>query len=54
VRAGISCFANAPDPDEIERGVKRLAADIASGRIAEVMRVYAWDGGDYMFTVGRR
>jgi SAM-dependent methyltransferase len=54
VRAGISFFANAQDPDEIERGVARLAADIASGRIAEVMRAYAWDGGDYMFTVARR
>jgi ubiquinone/menaquinone biosynthesis C-methylase UbiE len=54
VRSGISCFANGPDPIEIERGVNRLAADIESGRIAEVMRAYAWDGGDYMFNVARR
>ena len=51
VRAGISAFACAQDQDEIARGVERLAADIRSGRIASVMRQYAWEGGDYMFTV---
>ena len=54
VRSGISSFANAPDPDEITRGVTRLKEDIRSGRIKEVMRSYAWDGGDYMFTVAAR
>jgi ubiquinone/menaquinone biosynthesis C-methylase UbiE len=54
VRAGISFFANAPDAQEIERGVARIAADIKSGRITDVMRAYAWDGGDYMFTVALR
>ena len=33
---------------------ERLAEDIRSGRIAGVMRQYAWDGGDYMFTVAIR
>ena len=32
----------------------RLEEDIRSGRIKEVMRSYAWDGGDYMFTVAAR
>jgi ubiquinone/menaquinone biosynthesis C-methylase UbiE len=54
VRAGISFFANAPDAQEIDRGAARIAADMKSGRIADVMRAYAWDGGDYMFTVARR
>ncbi len=54
VRAGISAFAKARDRDEIERGVARLGSDIASGRIAAVRRKYAWDGGDYMFTVAVR
>ncbi len=54
VRSGISTFANAPDEGEIARGVARLEADIASGRIKDVMRSYAWDGGDYMFTVASR
>jgi SAM-dependent methyltransferase len=54
VRSGISGFANASDKSEIERGLERLAADIRSGRIAEVMRKYAWDGGDYMFTIAEK
>jgi ubiquinone/menaquinone biosynthesis C-methylase UbiE len=54
VRSGISGFANASDQTEIERGVVRLADDIRSGRIAEVMRKYAWDGGDYMFTIAAK
>jgi SAM-dependent methyltransferase len=54
VRAGISAFACAQDQDEIAHGVERLAADVRSGRIASVMRQYAWAGGDYMFTVAAR
>jgi len=54
VRSGISFFADAPDQNEIEDGLERLGADIESGRIAEVMRSYAWDGGDYMFTVAEK
>jgi ubiquinone/menaquinone biosynthesis C-methylase UbiE len=52
--SGISTFADAPDPDEIDRGVKRLAADIESGRINRVIRSYAHDYGDYMFTVASK
>lgn len=51
VRAGISMFAAARDQSEIEGGVEKLRKDIVSGRIAEVQRKYAWDGGDYTFTV---
>ena len=54
VRMGISAFACAQDQDEIANGVKRLAEDIRSGRITSVMRRYAWEGGDYMFTVAVR
>jgi len=54
VRAGISAFACAQDQDEIAHGVEHLAEDIRSGRIASVMRQYAWEGGDYMFTVATR
>jgi ubiquinone/menaquinone biosynthesis C-methylase UbiE len=54
IRSGISCFADAPDPDEIARGLERLAGDIDSGRINQVMRRFAHDGGDYMFTVAER
>jgi ubiquinone/menaquinone biosynthesis C-methylase UbiE len=51
VRAGISFFAGAHDQDEITRGVERVAGDLKSGRIKTVMRHYAWDGGDYRFTI---
>jgi ubiquinone/menaquinone biosynthesis C-methylase UbiE len=54
VRAGISAFACALDQDEIARGVQRLAEDIRTGFISNVMRKYAWEGGDYMFTVAIR
>ena len=51
VRAGISMFAAARDQSEIEGGVEKLRNDIVSGRIGEVQRKYAWDAGDYTFTV---
>lgn len=51
VRAGISFFANAANQNEVEVGIEWLRRDIASGRIAEVQRKHAWDGGDYTFTV---
>ncbi len=54
MRAGISAFACALDQDEITRGVERLTEDIRTGRISNVMRQYAWEGGDYMFTVAIR
>ena len=54
IRSGISSFADAPDQEEVERGVQRIADDIQSGRINDVIRKYAWDGGDYMFTVAER
>ena len=54
IRSGISTFADAPDADEIDRGLARLADDIESGRINRVIRSFAHDGGDYMFTVARK
>ncbi len=37
VRSGISTFANLAEPVEVARGCKRLAQDIRSGRIAQVV-----------------
>jgi ubiquinone/menaquinone biosynthesis C-methylase UbiE len=54
IRSGISAFADAPDQQEIVRGVQRIADDIESGRIKDVIRNFAYDGGDYMFTVAER
>ncbi len=54
IRSGISSFADAPDRQEVARGVARLAGDIESGRIKDVIASFACDGGDYMFTVAER
>ena len=54
IRSGISFFADAIDQEEVARGVQRIADDIESGRINDVIRGYTWDGGDYMFTVAER
>lgn len=54
VRAGISTFANLARPAEVEQGCARLAADLASGRFAEVLAAAEHDGGDYLFVVAER
>ncbi|HLL46535.1 MAG TPA: class I SAM-dependent methyltransferase [Longimicrobiaceae bacterium] len=51
VRANISTFATLADPREVEEGCARLAGDIASGRIHEVVRSHPSRDGDYMFVV---
>ncbi len=51
VRAGISTFSMLAEPAEVEAGCARLAADLATGRIAEVVASYLHDGGDYVFLV---
>lgn len=54
MRAGISAFARADVPDAIDRGLERLGSDIASGQIAGVMRRFAHDRGDCMFTIATK
>ncbi len=52
VRAGISTFAQGlTSPEETAAGCARLAADIASGRFAQVAAKYRHALGDYMFMV---
>jgi SAM-dependent methyltransferase len=53
VRRGISTFADLADADEVDRGLKRLKTDIASGAIAHVMAGYVSDAGDYQFVVAQ-
>ena len=50
-RQGISTFSTLADPLELEEGCERLARDVESGRIREVVELYANDGGDYAFFV---
>ncbi len=54
VRAGISTFASLADPAEVEAGLKRLEADLDSGRFERVKARYANDLGDYLFVVAEK
>lgn len=54
VRAGISTFALFGEPLEMETGCRRLADDIATGRINDVIASYENPHGDYMFLVAER
>ena len=54
VRASISTFAKHGDETEIQAGVARLRADIASGRIDQVRWSYSSELGDYLFVRARR
>ena len=54
VRQGISTFAALADAAEVRAGCARLQADIAAGRIAEVMQAYTHTAGDYLFVVATK
>jgi len=54
IRKGSSGFASFANLDEVERGLERLARDITSGRIDEVMASYRNDYGDYAFVVAEK
>ena len=52
VRAGISTFARGlSPPDELERGLAALAADIETGAIDATLASYAHGKGDYLFVI---
>ena len=51
VRNGISTFADLAGPEEVRQGCRRLAADIESGHIKEVISAYQHEEGDYLFVV---
>ncbi len=54
IRAGISNFARFENQTEVEAGCARLADDIASGRIDDIIESYRHDGGDYLFVIATR
>lgn len=49
VRKGSSGFTNLCKPQELEIGLQLLKADIASGKINDIMKAYENDTGDYLF-----
>jgi hypothetical protein len=51
VRRGISSFALLADAGEVEAGLARLRADLASGRFAEIRARATSPDGDYTFVV---
>ncbi|MBI3658969.1 methyltransferase domain-containing protein [Candidatus Acetothermia bacterium] len=53
VRAGISSFAGLADADEVRLGLKKLAADIESGRISEVIQTHS-NESDYLFVIAEK
>jgi len=54
IRKGSSGFAIYAREDEVERGLKRLSRDIASGRIDEVIASYRNEDGDYLFVAAEK
>ena len=54
VRAGISTFALFCDAAERDAGCSRLADDIATGRIDDVIASYRHDLGDYLFMAAEK
>lgn len=54
VRSGISTFALLASPDEITTGCQRLAADIESGMISNIINKYEHDQGDYLFVIAHK
>ena len=54
VRSGISTFALLASATEVEAGCQRLAADIRTGAIAEVMKKYQHARGDYLFVIASK
>ncbi|WP_392478586.1 class I SAM-dependent methyltransferase [Nostoc sp. C110] len=51
IRSGISTFALLASPEEITVGCQRLAADINTGRITEIVNKYENNHGDYLFVI---
>lgn len=54
VRNGISTFAQLASEREIEEGCRKLAADIETGQIRDVVSRYEHDAGDYKFVIARK
>jgi len=54
IRKGISSFASAEDPLEVQQGLLDLKKDIESGKIKEIIKSYESDKGDYFFVAGEK
>ncbi len=52
IRSGISTFNNQARREEVRQGCERLAKDIESGRVSDIVDLYRNPLGDYMFIAG--
>jgi len=52
IRSGISSFSDLAYEEEVTHGLEKLAADISSGAIHDVMDSYQNDLGDYIYILG--
>jgi len=53
-RKGISSFSMIAHQPEVERGLDKMAADIQSGAIHDIMDQYPSEQGDYIFLVAKK
>ena len=49
VRQGISSFSALANKQEVDKGLKHLEADIASGKVNQIIETYNNDNGDYLY-----
>jgi ubiquinone/menaquinone biosynthesis C-methylase UbiE len=54
IRNSISSFASLSNRQEVEEGLLKLAKDIETGKIQEVIKSFLNDEGDYLFIVGQK
>jgi ubiquinone/menaquinone biosynthesis C-methylase UbiE len=54
VRKGISSFSVLANQAEVEKGLQKLAGDLASGNFAQAAKKYENDSGDYCFIVAAK
>lgn len=54
IRQNASSFSAFCEDAELNKGLRALEADIASGKITEIMKQYENDRGDYLFLVAEK
>jgi ubiquinone/menaquinone biosynthesis C-methylase UbiE len=54
IRKGMSAFSRLAEEEEIRNGCERLAADIETGRITEVIEACRHSEGDYLFVIAEK
>ncbi|GAA4973574.1 class I SAM-dependent methyltransferase [Algibacter aquimarinus] len=54
IRHGISSFSSLANKEEVEAGLLKLRSDIDKGKIADVMKAYKNNLGDYLYIIGKK